>query len=94
MNNVYEVVSTNLDCNDGSFTNVLFALKTDAFEYCRKSLLRINPTNVIEDINGELKEYDGKDLYYSPSEGLSAIYYRSHYGNYRCVYYVRERYIN
>jgi len=94
MNNIYEVISTNLDCNDGYFTNVLFTKLSDAIEYARKELSTKHPNNVVEDINGELNEYGGKSLNYSVSHKRPAIYYHSHYGDYRCVYFIRERSIN
>ena len=94
MNKIYEVVNICIDSRDGMFGNVLFTYLSDAIDYCKKEIPYKRPKNIIEDIEGKLLQYDGKDLNYSPSRNCPAIYYHSYYGNYRCVIFVRERELN
>ena len=91
---VFEVISTNVDIADGEFCNVLFANINDAKEYCKKELENKKPNNVVEDFEGKLSEYDGKSLEYKHYKGCPAIFYRSHFGNYRCVVYIKTRQIH
>lgn len=88
---VFEVISTNLDSQDGYFCNVLFKSIKDAKNHCKERLKGKNPKNVLEDFEGNLSEYDGKSLEYTTCKNNPAIYYRSHYGNYRCVIFVKTR---
>ena len=88
---VYEVKSTNIDVNDGIFCRVLFDTMDKAIKYCKLELEDKKPKNVTEDFNGTLKEFDGKSLNYTPCQDKPAIYYNSHYGNYRCVVFVETR---
>jgi hypothetical protein len=88
---VFEVISTNIDVQDGEFCNVLFADINAAIAYCKEYFKDKNPENVVEDFEGKLSEYDGRSLEYTCHKGSPAIYYRSHFGNYRCVIYVKTR---
>lgn len=88
---VYEVISTNLDVQDGYFCNVLFENIEIAKEYCLKEMEGKQAKNIIEDFNGELTSYQDKSLEYSIVKGCPAIYYNSHFGNYRCVVFIKTR---
>lgn len=91
MNKVFEVRSTNIDVQDGIFCNVLFDTVEKAIEYCKQELTDKNPKNVTEDFEGTLTEFQGKSLEFECSSNRPAIYYNSHYGNYRCVIYIQSR---
>ena len=88
---VFEVKSTNLDVNDGIFADRLFSTLEGAIEQLRKIAASSNSTDIIEDIKGELEEFDGKSLKYTVCSNKPAIYYRSTYGNYRMVVFVKTR---
>jgi len=88
---VYEVISTNLDVNDGYFINKLFSNKKAAVEYAKKDTIDKDGKNIVEDLEGTLEVYSSKDLKYQPSDKKPAIYYRSHYGNFRCVVFIKTR---
>lgn len=89
MKKVFEVKSTNIDLQDGIFCNVLFDSMDKAIDYCKQELSDKNPKNVTEDFDGTLTEFQDASLFHSL--GRPAIYYNSHYGNYRMVIYVQER---
>lgn len=89
--NVYEVISTNLDVNDGFFVNVLFDNIDKAFKFCKEELEGKEPNNVTEDFEGLLQSFQDKSLEYAASYNNPAIYYNSHYGNYRCVVFIKIR---
>lgn len=88
---VFEVFTVNVDVNDGTFTRGLYSNIESAIDRCLQELEHLNATNIVEDFKGELLEYDGGSLEYRASKGLPAVYYRSHYGNYRMVVYVKTR---
>ncbi len=88
---VYEVISTNLDINDGEFCNVLFADLDSAKEHCRKELEGRQAKEIVEDFEGILAKYQDKSLEYTVCKGKPAIYYKSHYGNYNMVVFVKSR---
>ena len=91
---IFEVIATNLDARDGNFLNVLFEKQSDAIIYMLKELEGKQSKEIVEDISGSLLEYSDKSLEYECCKGLPAVYHRSHYGNYRCVVYVRPRKVN
>lgn len=88
---VYEVISTNLDVQDGYFCNVLFQDIETAKAYCRKELENKQAKNVTEDFEGKLEKFQDKSLEYTVCNGNPAIYYNSHFGNYRCVVFIKTR---
>lgn len=88
---VFEVLSTNIDVNDGTFVRALYSSLKSAINAAQIELEDKKPSNVIEDFKGELSEYDGKSLEYTACKNNPAIYYRSHYGNYRCVIYIKTK---
>ena len=57
---VYEVISTNLDVQDGYFCNVLFQDIETAKAYCRKELENKQAKNVTEDFEGKLQTSKSK----------------------------------
>ena len=91
---IYEVITTNLDVRDGNFLNILFEKPSEAIIRMLSELEDKQPKEVVEDISGSLLEYGGKSLEYECCKGLPAVYYRSHYGDYRCVVYVKPRKVN
>jgi len=89
--NVFEIISTNLDINDESFLALLFA---DIEEAKRKALEEVEShgaKGVVHDFEGILTEFEGKTLKNKVSYGKPAVYYRSHFGDYRCVVFVKTR---
>lgn len=88
---VFEVKSTNLDCNDGVFCNVLFDDINKAINHCKIELEQRNGNNITEDFDGVLTEFQGKSLTYTPCKDKPAVYYNSKYGNYKCVIFVETR---
>jgi hypothetical protein len=88
---IFEVLSTNIDVNDGTFVRALYSNLKAAINAVKIELENKNPSNVVEDFEGKLSEYDGKSLKYTPYVNNPAIYYRSYYGNYRCVVYIKTR---
>ena len=88
---VYEVIATNLDCKDGDFVNALFLDIEQAKVFCQEEISNKSPKNVTLDFEGKLGIFDGKSLNYAPSSNKPAIYYNSHFGNYRCVVYIKTR---
>lgn len=70
-------------------------LSQSAIDAIRLELKNRNgSTNIVEDIEGKLSNYDGKSLTYTECKDKPAIYYRSNFGNYRCVIYVKTRNVN
>ena len=88
---VYEVISTNLDIQDGYFCNVLFSDLESAKKYCKEELEGKKGKDITEDFEGELGKYQGKSLNYTVCQGKPAIYYKSHYGNYNMVIFIKTR---
>lgn len=88
---VYEVISTNLDVNDGYFCNVLFSDLQSAKEYCTKELENKQAKNITEDFEGTLDKFQDKSLEWTVCKGCPAIYYNSHWGNYNMVVFVKTR---
>lgn len=91
---VYEVISTNLDIQDGYFCNVLFSDLESAKEHCKKELEGKQCKDITEDFEGVLEKYQDKSLKYNECQGKPAIYYKSHYGNYNMVIFVKTRSVN
>lgn len=92
--NVFELLSTNIDVNDGTFIRTLYSNLDSAINAARIEMESKKSSNIIEDFEGTLNEYDGKSLDYTACKGKPAIYYRSHYGNYHCVVYIEKRTVN
>lgn len=90
-NKVYEVISTNIDINDGTFIHTLYANIEDAEKACEEELKGKDGTNIVYDLEGLLKEYDGKSLEYTLCNNRPAIYHRSYFGNYRMVVFIKTR---
>jgi len=88
---VFEVLSTNLDVNDGTFIRILCSNLISAINAAKIDLENKKASNVVEDFAGKLSEYDGKSLEYTACKNNPAIYYRNYYGNYRCVNYIKTR---
>jgi len=88
---VFEVLSTNIDVNDGTFVRTLYSSLKSAIKAAQIELESKKASNVVEDFEGKLSEYDGKSLEYTACKNKPAIYYRSHFGNYRCVIYVATK---
>lgn len=88
---VFEVLSSNIDVNDGTFVKTLYSNLQSAIKAAKIELENEEASNVIEDFEGKLSEYDGKSLEYTACKNNPAIYYRSYYGNYRCVIYIKTR---
>jgi len=88
---VFEVLSTNIDVNDGTFVRTLYSNLKSAINAAQIELESKKASNIVEDFEGKLSEYDGKSLEYTACRNKSAIYYRSHFGNYRCVIYIATR---
>lgn len=88
---VFEVKSANLDINDSVFGSILFATIESAIVYCKQELESKCAKNIKEDLNGELKEFNGTSLEYVCSKNKPAIYYNSHFGNYNCVIFIETR---
>ena len=91
---IYEVISTNLDIKDGNFINELFSNREKAYNVCLEHANCNRNKDIVEDKLGILDIFEEKDLKYSSSFGKPAVYYRSHYGNYRMVCYVKTRIVN
>lgn len=94
INTVYEVISTNIDVSNETFIHALYANIKDAKKACLKEVKYRKPKNVIEDFEGKLEEYDGKNLYWCDCHNYSAIYYRSRFGGDRMVMYIKTRTVN
>lgn len=88
---VFEVLLTNIDVNDGTFVRALYSNLQSAINAAKIDLEGKQASNIVEDFEGKLSEYDGKSLEYTACENNPAIYYRSYYGNYRCVNYIKTR---
>jgi len=88
---VYEVIATNLDLNDGYFCNVLFTNLQSAINYCEQTIEQKQVKAVVRDLEGISEEYEFKSLEFTPSVNRPAIYYRSQYGDYWCVIFVKKR---
>jgi hypothetical protein len=88
---IFEVLSTNIDVNDGTFVKTLYSNLKSAINAAKIELENKKPSNVVEDFEGKLSEYDGKSLEYTACKNNPAIYYRSNFGNYRCVIYIKTR---
>ena len=94
MEQIFEVISTNLDVQDGYFCNVLFKDIQSAIDYCKNEIESKNALNITEDFEGKLDSYQDKSLEYTVVKGCPAIYYTSHYGNYRCVVFIKTRQVH
>ena len=88
---VFEVLSTNIDINDGTFVRTLYSNIESAINAAKIELKNKKASNIVEDFEGILSEYDDKSLNYATCKNKPAIYYRSHFGNYRCVIYIATR---
>jgi len=88
---VFEVIATNLDVNDGYFVNALYSDLDSAINCAKQHVIDKSCKSIVEDIEGVLKAYEDTSLQYDPSNEKPAIYYRSQYGNYRCVVFVKIR---
>lgn len=85
---IYKVIAYNLDIKDGYFLNTLFFKKEAAFKYAEEQVKEKQGKNPVIDITGNLKSYEDKNLEYEMCHNQTAIYYRSHFGNYRMVIYI------
>jgi hypothetical protein len=91
---IYEVISTNIDVNDGVFSEGLYANLHDAINKLGQHVNSKSGSNVQLDLEGSLETFNDKSLEYVLSKDKPAIYYRSKYGNYRMVVYVQEKTVN
>ena len=87
---VYQVQSTNMDIQDGIFSNGYFMHERHAKMVLKNHAVIYDGKDVIEDIEGKLETYDGQPLKYSEYHNKPAVYYRSHWGNYRMVVWISE----
>ena len=90
---VYQVQSTNMDVQDGVFSNGYFMHKHHAEIVLKNHAMLHNGNNVVEDMEGKLESYDNYPLKYSIYHNKPAVYYRSHWGDYRMVVWISEVYV-
>jgi hypothetical protein len=87
---IYQVESTNMDVQDGVFSSGYFMHKHHAELVLKNYAMLKHGNNVVEDIEGKLETYDDQPLEYSTYHKRPAVYYRSHWGNYRMVVWISE----
>ena len=87
---IYQVQSTNMDIQDGIFTNGYFMHKHHAEDILKGYASLHDGNNIVEDMDGKLETYDDQSLKYSPYHNKPAVYYRSNWGNSRMVVWISE----
>jgi hypothetical protein len=87
---IYQVQSTNLDIQDGIFSNGYFMHKRHAELVLKNYAMLKDGNTVVEDLEGKLEIYEDKSLDYTIAHHKPAVYYRSHWGNYRMVVWISE----
>lgn len=87
---IYQVQSTNMDVQDGIFGNGYFMHKHHAEMVLKNYAMLHDGKNAVEDLEGKLETYDDSSLDYSIAHHKPAVYYRSHWGNYRMVVWISE----
>lgn len=90
---VFQVTVRNLDVEEGEFPQNTFGSQDDAIASMRRYFEGKQASNIVEDLTGQLKEYDERNLQYGNSNGKVAIYYRTHWGSYRSVVYLKPIFI-
>jgi len=91
---IYQIHSTNLDVNDGVFSEGLYQKQDDAINKMVQLVNSRSGSNIQLDLEGSLETFEDKSLNFVISKGKTAIYYRSKYGNYRMVVYIQEKTVN
>jgi hypothetical protein len=87
---IYQVQSTNMDIQDGVFSNGYFINKHHAELVLKNYAMLQDGKNLVEDMEGKLETYDDQSLKYSAYHEKPAVYYRSHWDNYRMVVWISE----
>lgn len=87
---IYQVQSTNMDIQDGIFSNGYFMHKHHAEDVLKGYASLHDGNNIVEDMEGKLETYDDQPLDYTIAHHKPAVYYRSHWGNYRMVVWISE----
>jgi hypothetical protein len=90
---IYQVQSTNMDIQDGIFSNGYFMHKHHAEGILKSHASLHDGKNIVEDMEGKLETYDDQSLNYTIAHHKPAVYYRSHWGNYVMVVWISEVYV-
>jgi hypothetical protein len=90
---IYQVQSTNMDIQDGIFSNGYFMHKHHAEDILKSYAGLHDGKNIVEDMEGKLETYEDQPLEWVISNKRPAVYYRSHWGNYRMVVWISEVYV-
>jgi hypothetical protein len=89
----YQVQSTNMDIRDGVFEHGNFFQLKHAMDIIKAYASLHEGKTITEDLDGTLKLFDKRILQYTMWYERPAVYYRSHWGNYRMVIWIREIHI-
>lgn len=87
---IFKVVSINLDISEPIITCNYWTNFDAAWDYISADAREKQRTEVTPDVYGLASQYLGKSLEWTHAHTKPAIYYRSHYGNYRCALYIQE----
>jgi hypothetical protein len=90
---VFKVQSTNMDVQDGIFNHGYFMHKHHAEDVLKGYANLHDGKSIVEDIEGKLETYADQSLNYTIAHHKPAVYYRSHWGNFRMVVWISEVYI-
>lgn len=91
---IYQTISQNLDVNENAVRLYFYLNKDKAIESLSDYVKNVSGKNQVQDTEGHRLVYECKSLdSFCAALGKPAIYYRSRFGNYRCVVFVIEIYV-
>lgn len=86
--NIFVATTVNLDVSEQVTIVSYHKSMSGAYLACKDYSVRKSGINVIEDPQGEVKDYKGIDIQLTSIYTKPAVYHTSHFGNYRCVTFV------
>jgi hypothetical protein len=89
----YKVLSTNMDVQDGIFEHGYFMNQRHAEDILKGYAQQMQGKDEVLDLDGKLTDYKDHTLKYGMSENKPAVYYLSHWGNYRMAMWIKKIWI-
>jgi hypothetical protein len=90
---IYKVLSTNMDVRDGIFEHGYFIHKIHAEDILKGYVQIKESQNQVFDLDGELETYFDHNCKHNDWYNKPAVYYKSYYGNYSMVMWIKEVYV-
>jgi hypothetical protein len=89
----FKVLSTNLDIQDGVFEHGYFMHVRHAEDILKGYAQQFRGNEEVLDLEGKLDKYQGYSLEYSMPANKPAVYYLSHWGNYKMAMWIQKIWI-